>query len=46
VIDVAGATLLPGLMDNHVHLAFDASADLVGSLARIAPRFGACILAV
>jgi imidazolonepropionase-like amidohydrolase len=33
VIDLADATLLPGLIDTHVHLAFDASADPVGSLA-------------
>lgn len=33
VIDFGGeATLLPGLIDAHVHLAFDASADVVGSL--------------
>jgi len=34
VVDLAGATLLPGLIDTHVHLAFDASEDPVGNLAR------------
>jgi imidazolonepropionase-like amidohydrolase len=34
VVDLAGATLLPGLIDTHVHLAFDASADPVANLGR------------
>ena len=33
MVDLAGATLLPGLIDTHVHLAFDASTDPVGHLA-------------
>lgn len=32
VVDLPGATLLPGLIDTHVHLAFDASDDPVGRL--------------
>lgn len=33
VVDFIGATLLPGLIDTHVHLAFDASPDPVAALA-------------
>jgi imidazolonepropionase-like amidohydrolase len=33
VVDLGDATLLPGLIDTHVHLAFDASQDPVGRLA-------------
>jgi imidazolonepropionase-like amidohydrolase len=33
VVDLPGTTLLPGLVDTHVHLAFDASADPIGTLA-------------
>ena len=44
VVDLAGATLLPGLIDTHVHLAFDASTDPVGRLAR--RRDGAVIQAM
>jgi imidazolonepropionase-like amidohydrolase len=31
-VDLPGATLLPGLIDGHVHLAFDSSADPVAAL--------------
>src|SRR5690242_16689689 len=33
VVELPGATLLPGLVDTHVHLAFDASDDPVTRLA-------------
>ncbi|TDQ01528.1 amidohydrolase family protein [Labedaea rhizosphaerae] len=33
VIDLPGTTLLPGLVDPHVHMAFDSSMDVVGALA-------------
>ncbi|ASW58087.1 amidohydrolase family protein [Plantactinospora sp. KBS50] len=33
VVDLGGTTLLPGLIDTHVHLAFDAGPDPLGSLA-------------
>ncbi|SDT78889.1 amidohydrolase family protein [Actinoplanes derwentensis] len=33
VIDLGAGTLLPGLIDAHVHLAFDATPDTVGALA-------------
>ncbi|WP_166378553.1 amidohydrolase family protein [Catellatospora methionotrophica] len=33
IVDLPGATLLPGLVDTHVHLAFDASAQPVTRLA-------------
>ncbi len=40
-IDLGAATLMPGLVDTHVHLAFDASADPV---ARLAERSDAEVL--
>ncbi|MEV6495506.1 amidohydrolase family protein, partial [Actinoplanes sp. NPDC051633] len=33
LVDLGAATLLPGLVDSHVHLVFDASPDPVGHLA-------------
>jgi len=33
VVDLGGAALLPGLVDTHVHLAFDASVDPIAALA-------------
>ena len=33
LVDLGDATLLPGLVDTHVHLAFDASTDPVAALA-------------
>jgi imidazolonepropionase-like amidohydrolase len=33
LVDLPGATLLPGLVDTHVHLSFDAGPDSVASLA-------------
>jgi imidazolonepropionase-like amidohydrolase len=35
VVDLPEATLLPGLVDAHLHLAFDASDDPIGHLAAI-----------
>jgi imidazolonepropionase-like amidohydrolase len=33
VVDLGAATVLPGLVDSHIHLVFDASLDPVGHLA-------------
>ena len=41
VIDLPGVTLLPGLIDIHVHLIFDASADPIGRAGRTDRRSGA-----
>ncbi len=38
VIDLGDVTLLPGMIDVHVHLAFDASRDPVGALAARTPE--------
>jgi imidazolonepropionase-like amidohydrolase len=35
LIDLGAGTLLPGLVDAHVHLAFDASVDPVGRLSTV-----------
>jgi imidazolonepropionase-like amidohydrolase len=37
VTDLGDVTIMPGLVDPHVHLAFDASADPVGALAARSP---------
>ena len=37
VTDLGDVTVLPGLIDTHVHLAFDASTDPVGALAARSP---------
>ena len=40
VVDLGDATLLPGLIDAHVHLVFDASPDPVGHLAAMDDEIG------
>jgi imidazolonepropionase-like amidohydrolase len=35
VVDLGDVTLLPGLIDSHIHLCFDASADVVGHLSTV-----------
>jgi len=37
-IDLAGMTLMPGLMDMHVHLSSDAEASFLGSMGNSVPR--------
>ena len=37
-IDLAGMTLMPGLMDMHVHLSGDADASFLGSMGNSVPR--------
>jgi len=34
VIDLPGLTLMPGLVDTHLHLCFDATGDPIGHLAQ------------
>src|SRR5215469_16275758 len=34
VIDLPGLTLMPGLIDTHLHLCFDATGDPIGHLAQ------------
>jgi imidazolonepropionase-like amidohydrolase len=41
VVDGAGNTLSPGLIDCHVHLAFDGLADFAGEAARMTPGLAA-----
>ena len=38
VIDAEGRFLVPGLIDSHVHLSFDASADFEGFASRATPE--------
>lgn len=35
VVDLGDVTLLPGLIDAHIHLCFDASTDVVGHLSTV-----------
>jgi imidazolonepropionase-like amidohydrolase len=35
IVDLPGATLMPGLIDAHLHLCFDASDDPIGHLAAL-----------
>ena len=37
VIDAAGASVLPGLMDVHVHISLSAPSDLVNEITRRSP---------